>query len=1233
VKGHLGLVDRSEDLRSRLDFPGDPRDEYQDPIGNAWVRRWLLSPSLGACIVRRTLGSIAGLALVIALLSGFVALYLAKGPIALSGMGARITRALDEKVGHGYSFRVGPVSLTAHGFGPTLAINNLTLVDQSGEPIISAPRAEVSVDMVDLLFGKVAPKRLEIFGIEVRLELLRDGSLAVSAGGGRQAATPLLPLAAGIGTIGEAQSQAAPESAPPIGPALANQTAGLEKSAVPPRSLAVKRIGAALRLLIDASTRSNSPLAALDKVGISHGRLVIADRAAEESRVYQGLNLAFDKAGNGTNFSLSADGPNGVWSVSASSSGVPTSTRRLDIETKNISIDEILLVAGSRKLGADFDMPVSSKFTMALAPDGGLTEIVGGINLGSGYLRFDDPNDEPRLIDSIDTAFHWDRTNRQIAIDEIRLRTGGSNFAFKGAVAPPVREGEAWLIELANSGVETYGAERPGEAPITLTRFDIGARVNLPQKTLTLDQFSFSGPDCNFAMRGLIDWINGPRIRIAAAIGQTQARTAVRLWPSFAVAPLRSWFLSHWKAGVIDKGTLRLDFDGPMIKAMRLQHAPPDKNFAMDFDIHKGAIEFLPGAPLLQNIEGASHITGRTSTFTAAQATLDAGSGGPLSVTQGIFQVANAEMKPTPAKVSAQVSGSVEAVSALLSYDALKPYASLPVDPKTLRGKIVGAVGFAMQLGPVMRPEDFQLAINATATDLVAEHLIGKESLEDATLTTIVDASGMKAKGQGRLFGGPATIDIERPIGKPTTAAVSVILDDAARAKQGFGSLSNVHGPILVKVNAPLGVPPPVKANVELDLTHAAISGIPGFSKAAGRPGKVSFTLGVDDNGTTLDQVAVDAAPVQIRGSVQLAADQSLVSAKFSQLRLSQGDDVRAEILKSGDGWKVNLRATTMDARPFLRNLTFAKADQTGAADPADDKDKDKDVDKTDKDVAPGKDIEIDLKATTLTGYNKTVLSGAELHMAKNGETLRQFEVSGKFGHAEIAGQLNNPTSPSPQLDLTTSNAGALLAFLDLYQHMDGGQLQVALRLGNDALAGTLKIKDFLLRDEPALRRLAVEGAQQRPIGMEGAAATSSEPNFDPNAVAFSRLQVNFQRAGSRLDIRDGTMYGTEMGLSVDGWLDFARDRVSMDGTFVPAYGVNNLFSQVPLFGPLLGGGSHEGLFAVNFNIAGAASRPTLNIKPLTAIAPGFLRKIFGAIDLSSPQSSGTNSFAEPTQP
>jgi hypothetical protein len=68
---------------------------------------------------------------------------------------------------------------------------------------------------------------------------------------------------------------------------------------------------------------------------------------------------------------------------------------------------------------------------------------------------------------------------------------------------------------------------------------------------------------------------------------------------------------------------------------------------------------------------------------------------------------------------------------------------------------------------------------------------------------------------------------------------------------------------------------------------------------------------------------------------------------------------------------------------------------------------------------------------------------------------------------------------------------------------------------------------------------------------------------------------------------------------------------VSLKGAFVPAYALNNLFAQVPIIGRLLGGGQYEGLFAVPFVITGKASAPVLRINPVSAIAPGFLRKFF----------------------
>jgi hypothetical protein len=67
---------------------------------------------------------------------------------------------------------------------------------------------------------------------------------------------------------------------------------------------------------------------------------------------------------------------------------------------------------------------------------------------------------------------------------------------------------------------------------------------------------------------------------------------------------------------------------------------------------------------------------------------------------------------------------------------------------------------------------------------------------------------------------------------------------------------------------------------------------------------------------------------------------------------------------------------------------------------------------------------------------------------------------------------------------------------------------------------------------------------------------------------------------------------------------------VRMRGTFVPLYGLNNMFGQLPIVGPFLGG-SNEGLLGVTYEVVGPPSTPVLRVNPISAVAPGLLRKFF----------------------
>jgi hypothetical protein len=203
-------------------------------------------------------------------------------------------------------------------------------------------------------------------------------------------------------------------------------------------------------------------------------------------------------------------------------------------------------------------------------------------------------------------------------------------------------------------------------------------------------------------------------------------------------------------------------------------------------------------------------------------------------------------------------------------------------------------------------------------------------------------------------------------------------------------------------------------------------------------------------------------------------------------------------------------------------------------------------------------------------------------------------------------------------LTAASSDAGASLAFLDLYKKVNGGKLDTTIRMTDGKLDGYATIHNFDLKEDPAMKRLTEEGISQE---------RSGDTHIDASNLAFNKLYITFSKTGSRVDIKDGGMFGAQMGATVQGWIDFAHDKIQLSGTYVPAYGVNNLFSQIPLVGPILGGGAHEGLFGLNYKITGSVGTPNLTVDPLSALAPGFLRKIFGAI------SDATELNGAPTPP
>jgi hypothetical protein len=163
---------------------------------------------------------------------------------------------------------------------------------------------------------------------------------------------------------------------------------------------------------------------------------------------------------------------------------------------------------------------------------------------------------------------------------------------------------------------------------------------------------------------------------------------------------------------------------------------------------------------------------------------------------------------------------------------------------------------------------------------------------------------------------------------------------------------------------------------------------------------------------------------------------------------------------------------------------------------------------------------------------------------------------------------------------------------------MIGGQLALAMEPPTaepGTKDGLINVRDFTIKGEAALDR----------------AAAGAPPGAQSSGIAFSALRAEFTRQSGQFTIREGVVKGPSIGLTIEGSIDYINNQVRMSGTIVPVYGLNNMFGQIPIVGLFLGGGSNEGLIGVTYEVVGTPGQPVLRLNPISAMAPGVLRKIF----------------------
>jgi hypothetical protein len=315
------------------------------------------------------------------------------------------------------------------------------------------------------------------------------------------------------------------------------------------------------------------------------------------------------------------------------------------------------------------------------------------------------------------------------------------------------------------------------------------------------------------------------------------------------------------------------------------------------------------------------------------------------------------------------------------------------------------------------------------------------------------------------------------------------------------------------------------------------------------------------------------------------------LNANFPTYSPSEGDKTSLRAERGADGVvKVTMRGEVFDGRGFLKSAI------SGSSGKDDGKSKTRNI-----------DFDVDLKLGAVAGFSGEALRSVDCKFSRRAGTFRTFTLNGKIGGgggSPVTAEMHSRGQAGSGRDiimLQTDDAGSFFRFTDTYSKMVGGQLALAMEpptVEPSAKDGLINVRNFQVKGEAALDRMAAGAPAQA-----GGAQTGG-------VVQFSALRAEFSRQNGQLTIRDGVVKGPMIGATIEGSIDYPGNSVRMSGTFVPMYGLNNMFGQLPVIGLILGGGNNEGLIGVTYEVVGTPGAPVLRVNPISAIFPGVTRKI-----------------------
>lgn len=778
----------------------------------------------------------------------------------------------------------------------------------------------------------------------------------------------------------------------------------------------------------------------------------------------------------------------------------------------------------------------------------------------------------------------------KLEFERISIRTERSTFAFHGAIGPvPVADqGSAapayrWEFNSDGSVVAVTGVPEPALPFLARVAgtYDPAARL------LTAAELGVRTRPGEVYGQATVQFFDGrsPSVALALDIPSIPVAHAKQLWPTPTAPGARAWVMSNVFGGTIENSRVRLRV-GPGRLGNGIELNGDEVNGS--FTIADTRFDITGELPAVRDASGTVDFRGSDVDITLASGTVYMPTGRTLAASNGSVLIRKVESRPTTGFVDIDVEGEAQAAAEFASYRPIDAMRRLDLAAEDFTGKVKGNVKVEIPLRKDFPVEELDWEVDLAYENLDIAKPFDGQQVTQADGTIDVDPSRAVIRAKALLNGVPAEIAMTEPLGSSGTDRsrdVSLVLDDAARKRLAPGLNEMLSGPVTAKV----AIVGPGEQRFDIDLGKAELA-FPwvGWTKGAGIPGTARFVMKQDGDRIQLSDFELSGETFSAKGDIVLAGG-NLSEARFSTVSLNRGDDVAVNLVRSGKGYDVGINGASLDARSVIK-LYLAETEKA-------------------EEAVESVPITLGVAVGRTVGFNNEVMTGLNVSLRGTGTDLGALRIAAISSRGAPVSIVNEADSTGRNVSIRSTDAGAVLRFLNIYEYMHGGKIELSLAAKpNGPLRGQIEARDFQVINDPKLRSLI---SAPPPDGDGRSLSQVAKRELDDRKARFQRGFALVEKGDGYLSIDRGLLRGAEIGATFQGALYDQRGNMEITGTFMPAYGVNRLFGEIPLFGQILGNGRDRGLIGITFRLAGDSKSPQLQVNPISAIAPGIFRSIF----------------------